>query len=297
MSDGGDGGDDGGEGSAGSDGSAGSNVSPTAHYTGYVWARNGMSHPAFVTNEGRLLYAAMLPFNAASQLGRGPTLEGFLLARHRLIDHLLTEAIEAGHVSQVIEIAAGLSPRGWTFAKRYAEKIIYLETDLPAVVARKRAILAGLGSLDEHHRVVELNALAAAGSRSVGSVAASLDPTRGTAIITEGLLNYFDRDAVLGMWRRFAAALAGFRDGVYLADLHVQGDGFPKLTWAMTMGLSAFVRSRVHLHFNGVDAATEALLASGFAAATLHQPTAFPEVIGAGANAAARLVSIVEATA
>ena len=28
-------------------------ISPTAHYTGYVWARNGLSHPALETPEGR----------------------------------------------------------------------------------------------------------------------------------------------------------------------------------------------------------------------------------------------------
>ncbi len=29
-------------------------ISPTAHYTGYVWARNGLSHPELETLEGRV---------------------------------------------------------------------------------------------------------------------------------------------------------------------------------------------------------------------------------------------------
>ena len=36
-------------------------ISPTAHYTGAVWARNGLSHPALATAEGRVLFGALQP--------------------------------------------------------------------------------------------------------------------------------------------------------------------------------------------------------------------------------------------
>jgi O-methyltransferase involved in polyketide biosynthesis len=274
---------------------ASENVSPTAHYTGYVWARNGMSHPAFVTNEGRLLYSALLPWNTASKLSRGPTLEGFLLARHRLIDHLLAAAIDDGRITQVVEVAAGLSPRGWDFARRYGDRIIYVETDLPGMVARKRRILTRIDSLSDHHQIVELNALADDGPNSLGSLATTLDAAKGTAIITEGLLNYFDRDEVVGMWGRFARALTGFADGLYLSDLHLQGEANPTLTWAFSLGLSAFVRGRVHLHFRDVEDAATTLRTSGFASAVLHRPTDFAAVIGPKADPAARLVRVIEA--
>src|SRR3954451_15365522 len=88
-------------------------ISPTAHYTGHVWSRNGLSHPALATNEGRLFFAAFQPTMLASRVAGGPTLEGMLLARHRIIDALLESAIEDGRVAQVVEIAAGMSPRGW----------------------------------------------------------------------------------------------------------------------------------------------------------------------------------------
>jgi O-methyltransferase involved in polyketide biosynthesis len=270
-------------------------VSPTAHYTGYVWARAGLSDPAFATNEGRFLYTSLLPWNVASRLGRGPTLEGYLLARHRLIDHLLTDAIETGEISQVIEIAAGLSPRGWSFAQTYGDRITYVETDLPGMVARKRKILDELGSITEHHRVVELDALAESGERSLAGLAAGLDPDRGTAIVTEGLVNYFDRDTVIGMWQRFAAALGRFPTGRYLSDLHLHGDTNPTLTWVFTLGLSAFVRGRVHLHFEDVDEAITALHDAGFAIAALHLPTEFPKVVGDRPDPAAKMVRVVEA--
>ena len=34
-------------------------ISPTAHYTGYVWFAHGQSHEAFATRTGRLLYGAL----------------------------------------------------------------------------------------------------------------------------------------------------------------------------------------------------------------------------------------------
>ncbi|MBV9486957.1 MAG: class I SAM-dependent methyltransferase [Frankiaceae bacterium] len=270
-------------------------VSPTAHYTGYVWARAGLSDPAFVTNEGRLLHSTLAPLNLTSQLWRGPTLDGFLLARHRLIDQLLEQAVESGEISQVIEVAAGLSPRGWTFAKKYGDRITYVETDLPGMAARKRKVLAGLGSLSEHHQVVELDALADAGAGSLLELTGRLDAGRGTAIVTEGLVNYFDRDTVVAMWRRFATALGRFSTGRYLSDLHLHGDTNPTLTWVFTLGLSAFVRGRVHLHFENVDEATTALLDCGFGTAVLHLPTDFPKVIGNRRDPAAKMVRIVDA--
>jgi O-methyltransferase involved in polyketide biosynthesis len=270
-------------------------VSPTAHYTGYVWARNGLSHPAFVTNEGRLLYTALLPANTASAITRGPTAEGFLLARHLLIDHLLTEAIEAGEVSQVIEIASGLSPRGWSFTEKYGDALTYIETDLPGMAARKREILTEIDSLTDQHRVVELDAFADDGPQSLASLARELDPSRGTAIVTEGLVNYFDTPAVIEMWTRFAGALRGFAAGRYLSDIHIRADNNAAVIGAFTVVLSAFVRGQVHVHFDSVEAAVEALHDAGFTTAALLRPVDYPDVIGANPNASARRVRVIDA--
>ena len=98
---------------------SGDPVSPTAHYTGYVWARNGLSPPEFETIEGRVLFESLRPIMTVNSiLGRG-SLEQYLLARHRSIDLLLERAIEEHGVSQVLEIAAGLSARGWRFTARH----------------------------------------------------------------------------------------------------------------------------------------------------------------------------------
>lgn len=269
-------------------------ISPTAHYTGYVWARNGLGTPELETGLGRLSYLSGEPAMLASRLLGGPTLEQFLLARHRLIDHLLERRIADGSVSQVLEIAAGMSPRGWRFTREHGERIAYVEADLPAMALRKRAALERTGSLGERHRVVEIDALADDGSRSVGAVAGALDPGEGLAVITEGLLPYLDRAGIEGLWRRIATALAGFRSGAYLADLHLAAENRGLRTTAFLRGLSLFVRGRVELHFEAEAEAERALRVAGFAHAALHRPLDFTdsiEVSGPGAE----LVRVIEA--
>jgi O-methyltransferase involved in polyketide biosynthesis len=251
-------------------------ISPTAHYTGFVWYRNGLSHPAFKTREGQLLHGALRPMNLAYELRGRASLDAMLLARHRVIDHLLAEAIESGRVGQVIEVAAGLSPRGFRFVERYPE-LTYIEGDLPGMVARKRSLLARAGLGGDRHQVVEVDALADDGPTSLREVGGRLlDPGRGTAVITEGLLGYFDPASVAGMWRRFAGVLADFPTGLYLSDLHTRADAsgvrgarlFRRL-------LSLFARGEVHLHFDDPEAAEGGLTEAGFAGARVHDPADF----------------------
>lgn len=238
-------------------------ISPTAHYTGYVWYAHGQSHDAFATRTGRLMYHALRSPNVIAQRVGLPSLEGMLLARHRLIDLRLEQAIEAGEIQQVIEVAAGLSPRGWRFATRYAERLTYVEADLPGMIAHKRRILAALGGETAHHRTIEIDALADTGPTSLAAVCATLDPTKGTAILTEGLINYFERDIVLAIWRRFAAALRRFPRSLYLSDLMLRDDNRGAISTGFGWLLSAFVRGRVHLPFATAEQAEDALESAG----------------------------------
>jgi O-methyltransferase involved in polyketide biosynthesis len=269
-------------------------ISPTAHYTGYVWYRNGLSHPALATPEGHALHLALRPANRAAQTIGAPTLDGLLLARHRAIDQLLDQAILDGRVGQVIEIAAGLSPRGWDFSRRYGKQIKYIEADLPDMARRKRELLERAGLESRNHRVVELDALADTGPHSLAALAKTLDPKKGLAIVTEGLINYFDTPAVLGMWRRFAAALGRFPHGLYLSDLHLAEDaGLGVQTFARVLGL--FVRGRVYLHFGSEAEAETALRDSGFATAQLRQPEPQADAAGVIDREGPRLVRVVSA--
>jgi O-methyltransferase involved in polyketide biosynthesis len=252
-------------------------ISPTAHYTGWVWYRNGLSDPALASREGRLMHAVLRPSNLVyARLGKGTTLDAMLLARHRVLDHLLSREIEAGRIGQVIEIASGLSPRGLRFTRRFPQ-LTWVDGDLAPMAAEKRRRLASVAPANL--RIETLDALADDGAASLDTIASTLDPDVGTAIITEGLLPYFDRPAVEGMWRRFTRTLRRFPVGLYLSDLNMGGDAVGmRATKAFQLMLSAFARGRVHLHFGDAGEVAETLRASGFETSAVHSPTDFAEV-------------------
>jgi O-methyltransferase involved in polyketide biosynthesis len=266
-------------------------ISPTAHYTGHVWTRNALSHEALATLEGRALFAALEPAMVLNRALGGATVENVLLARHRALDSLLERAIEEDGVSQVIEVACGMSPRGWRFAERYGDSLVYVEADLPEMARRKRRALERIGPLDGAHRVVELDALASDGPASIAEVAAPLDRGRGLAIVTEGLLGYLPLPQVLDVWRRLADLLGEFAANRYLSDLQVEADGGGAKVRAFRVLLSTFVRGRVYQHFADAGEAESALREAGFSTASVLP--AASHVAGADSER----VQVIDATA
>ncbi|MBI2732406.1 MAG: class I SAM-dependent methyltransferase [Aquabacterium sp.] len=270
-------------------------ISPTAHYTGYTWFAHGMSHPALVTPQGKLMHTALRPLHGLATITGAPTLQAFLLARHRLIDHLLELAIKEGRVSQIIEVAAGLSPRGWRFKQQYGDKLRYVEADLPDMAQRKRDLLQRAGLLTSGHEVVALDALADTGPLCLHALADTLDAQRGTAIITEGLLNYFDTPTVIAMWQRFGRVLNRFPDGLYLSDIHLHNANKGVGVQAFKAMLSTFVKGRVFLHFDNEAQAEAELRNARFEPAQLHDPTRFANALNMAMHPGANAVRVIEA--
>ena len=252
-------------------------ISPTALYTGTVWRRHGLSHPAFTSRSGTAMWMGLLVPRRAAELLGGPHLDEMLLARHHAIDTLLERAIKSGEVSQVIELAAGLSPRGWRFASRHGSDLTYVETDLPGMARRKQHVLDHSALMGPGHRVRVLDAFAPGGPDSLAALASELDPQQGTAVITEGLINYFPMSDVATLWGAIASTLRRFPRGLYLSDLHL--DRAPGVVTATAkVFMKAVVRGDVYLHFDDEDAATRALHDSGFDAAELLLPSSFEGV-------------------
>jgi O-methyltransferase involved in polyketide biosynthesis len=267
-------------------------VSPTAHYTGYVWARNGLSHPELSTVEGRVLFESLRPVIRAGRLLGWSSLESYLLTRHRAIDVLLERAIERAGITQVVEVAAGLSPRGWRFMQRYSDVLTYIEADLPEMAARKRRALERMDSLNARHRVAEVDVLNEHGPDSLQALLDQLDEKRGLAIITEGLLGYLPRDAVEGIWRRFATALAGFPRGRYISDIHI-GELQTIEARVFRVMLSAFVRGRVHLHFGEPQEVQAQVCEAGFKSSRVYRAARLaPETRGPGSGLAHTLEAV-----
>jgi O-methyltransferase involved in polyketide biosynthesis len=232
---------------------------------------------------------ALHPLMAASGALGGPSLETYLLARHRAIDTLLTEAVERHGITQVIEVAAGMSARGWRFANRYGERLAYIEADLPAMAARKRRALQRIGSLSDAHRVVEVDALREAGPGSLAELAGELEPDAGVAIVTEGLLGYLPTDAVVALWARFAHVLAGFPAGRYISDLHLGGVQTPAVRVFRGL-LGAFVRGHVYLHFDGAAEAEAASRDAGFTSASVRRAGDIVDLPGAQRRSSAHIL-------
>ena len=271
-------------------------VSPTAHYTGHVWVRNGLSHPELATWEGRAMFNALEPAMVASRAVGGPTLEGLLLARHRIIDDLLTRAIEERDVRQVIEPACGMSPRGWRFCERYGEALTYIEGDLPAMADRKRRALTRMDARSNNHRVVVLDVLRDDGPASIARLVTELDADEGLAIVTEGLLTYLEERQVIDVWRRFARATAPFAGGTYLADIRLGGRNGDLTERSFGVALSVFVRGRVHRHFADRSDALAALREAGYRDARMYRCDQHPAAREHRHDPGARRVEIVEAT-
>lgn len=269
-------------------------ISPTAHYTGETWVRNGLSHPQLETWQGRVLHHGFaLPLAVSKTLG-GPTLDGALLARHRIIDSILDDRIRGG-VSQVVEVACGMSPRGWRFTEKFGDKLTYIEADLPGMAQRKREALARMESLSDRHRVVDLDVLQTGGPGSLEALVETLDPSKGLALITEGLLFYLDDDTVETLWARFATALERFDKGTYLSDFRFarESQGLVERTFDAVLG--ALVRGKVHPYRGNEATAETALHSAGFGEVRLHRGDEHPAAADARSDPAAAAICVIEA--
>jgi O-methyltransferase involved in polyketide biosynthesis len=270
-------------------------VSPTAYATGYFWYHHGLSHPGLLIPEGRRMDRRFRLLMGLVRLVSGVSIEALMLARHKGIDAVLARHIEAGRVTQVVELAAGLSPRGWRFMRRYGDRLAYLETDLPHMAELKRGLLERAGLTAPRHRVVAVNALADDGPGSLAELARSLDPAGGVAVITEGLMSYLDPDSARGVWQRIARMLRGFPHGVYLSDSYVRSDRYGVGGQVFRGVIQRYVRGRMHIHFETEDDAVAQLRAAGFAQATLHRPRDIPETREFAARRGGDRVRVLEA--
>jgi O-methyltransferase involved in polyketide biosynthesis len=276
---------------------ASENVSPTAYATGQFWYRHGLSHPGLLPPETERAGRNFGVLMKMVRLLGGGSLQAMMLARHKGIDAMLSRAIDAGKVGHVIELAAGLSPRGWRFTQKYGARIDYIETDLPRMVALKDRLLSTSKLYGPRHRVVTVNALAESGADSLSALADTLDRSQGLAIVTEGLMSYLDPDAAAGVWRRIADVLKRFPHGVYLSDTYLRRDRHGVGMMLFRSAIQRSVRGRMFVHFETPDEAVAKLTAAGFKSVTLHEPRNIPETAELGIQRGGDRVRVLEAIA
>lgn len=274
-----------------------SRISPSAHYTGFVWFRNGLSAEGFQTPKGRLTYAALRPINAIIRGIVGADMETFLLHRHHVIDELLHQAIKRDGITQVVELACGLSPRGYIFKQSYPE-ITYIEADLPDMAAHKKQLLSELPLQHDKHEVRTCNILSTEGGDSLEALLNGLDKTQKTLVITEGLVNYFDTPVIEGVWTRLATGLKDFPLGRYITDLYPKFEDHPfyRFVTFMQKIIGVFTRGDFPLHYASDEAMHKGFSQCGFNVVNVHDPKSYYDQLPIPKTKIATLVRVIEST-
>lgn len=253
-----------------------SGISFTALYTGAVWHRQGLSDDTLATKQGRWLYHLMTPLETASKAVVGGNLRTFLLQRHLIIDHLIEQAVSRG-VTQVLEIACGMSPRGIRLRQKFPQ-IHMAEADLPAMATRKASRLLVSGHLGPHHQVMPIDILAESGDQSLETVLErTFDNRKPVIVITEGLTSYFSLATISDFWKRLASQMQDRPGSVYLSESYLMPTQ-PLLRGALkSMGglLSTVTRSDVSFHFQNDQQASDHLTDCGFPSVTVHNPASY----------------------
>lgn len=273
-----------------------SSISFTALYTGHVWYANEMSESFLTSPMSHALYWAMQPVEFAARKLVGVNIEETLLQRHQILDHRLDHLIRDNGVTQVLEIACGLSPRGMQFSRRYPQ-VKYVEADLPGMVERKRTLLNRNAALRDKHTIVECNFFEKDTPAALNTVLREhFDQSQPIAIITEGLVNYFDLPTISSVWGKIARLTRAFPAAWYLTDLYPEAHG--RAAPFVNIGarlLGQITRAEVNLHFTSDDAIEEGFRQVGFSEVTAHQPEQFYDIVPIPRSTSHSHVRVVEA--
>lgn len=243
-------------------------ISFTAHYTGYIWFQEGISHAALASNKGRWLAKLVSPLESWAEQIIGDSMRTTLRQRHGLIDQQLNRFLAEHPDAQVLEIATGLSPRGWRYRQKYPN-LVYVEADLPEMAAAKRQALSQIEKPAPQIEAVDLF------GEGFQQLLESFDQKKPLVIISEGLVNYFTKDMLNDLWTRLATGLKQFPIGVYLTDIYPEPvtRRLAKLIWNSSKILKVMSRSAFAFHFVSPTEVIVAMQSAGFSQSKVFQPS------------------------
>ncbi|MCH7290481.1 class I SAM-dependent methyltransferase [Acinetobacter genomosp. 15BJ] len=247
-------------------------ISFTAHYTGYIWYQMGISHPALATAKGKTLAALVHPIESWAEKYVGGSMRTTLKQRHSMLDSHLKELIEQHPNLQVLEIACGLSPRGWWFRQHYPN-ITYRELDLPDMAATKQAALQQIENNVDEVLSVDLFTDAFAAAFEV------FDPQRPLVIISEGLINYFEKPMLQQLIQAIANYGQNFKELHYLTDIYPEPtqNKLATIIWNSSRLLKWMSRSAFSFHFKNPAEVENFFQGAGFNQVEVLQPKQFFE--------------------
>ncbi|WP_445116566.1 class I SAM-dependent methyltransferase [Acinetobacter sp. WZC-1] len=242
-------------------------ISFTAHYTGYIWYQMGISHPLLATAKGKFLAGLIHPVESLAERYIGGSMRTTLKTRHRLLDEQLTQLILQYPDMQVLEIAAGLSPRGWWFRQHFPD-IDYRELDLPDMASTKQAALQ---RMDQNSPNVLSADLFTEDFQRAFEV---FDQQRPLVIISEGLINYFDQPLLQQLLQSIVRYGQQFKALHYLTDLYPEPvqHKLARLIWSSSRFLKLMSRSAFSFHFTRPAEVRDFFHQAGFRQVEVIQP-------------------------
>lgn len=140
-----------------------------------------------------------------------PSLAPRFEARYKLINQLL----ENTGVSQIIEVAAGLSPRGLEMTKD--QETIFVELDLAKNNETKKEIVDSLTRKSKSRTNLNIEEGNALDLSTLESAITHLDKLKPIAVITEGLLRYLNTDEKITLAKNIYTLLEQF-GGVWITS-------------------------------------------------------------------------------
>ena len=247
-------------------------ISFTAHYTGYIWYSMGISHPVFATSKGKFLAKVLHPLESWAEKHVGGSMRTTLKQRHSIIDDQLTQLIQQHPDLQILEIACGLSPRSWNFRQKFPQ-ITYRELDLPDMAKIKTQALQKLDS--EAPEVLTADIFTHDFEKNFHT----FDSKRPLVIISEGLINYFDKTLLNKLLQGMTEYGQDFTELHYLTDIYPEPvkNKLANFIWSSSKLLKIMSRSSFTFHFINPQQVQSFFSHAGFNTVDVIQPLSFSQ--------------------
>ncbi len=247
-------------------------ISFTAHYTGYIWYSMGISHPVFATSKGKFLAKVLHPLESWAEKHVGGSMRTTLKQRHSIIDDQLTQLIQQHPDLQILEIACGLSPRSWNVRQKFPQ-INYRELDLPDMAKIKTQALQKLDS--EAPEVLTADIF----THDFEKIFHTFDSKHPLVIISEGLINYFDKTLLNKLLQGMTEYGQDFTELHYLTDIYPEPvkNKLANFIWSSSKLLKVMSRSSFTFHFINPPEVQSFFSHAGFNTVDVIQPLSFSQ--------------------
>ena len=198
------------------------NISPTAWGCAYRRSLTDIPYSQEIFEEFNKIRLANNGPEIAKEMLR-PEITPMFEARFKLINRLLAE----NHIEQILDVAAGLTPRGISMTEN--ESVCYVELDLPTMISHKIKIVDEIlqkKKTKHNHLYFEIgNALE---MDSFNKAAEHFDIKKPIAIVHEGLLRYLNLNEKTAVIENIKTLLLRF-DGVWItSDVPTKENGLQR---------------------------------------------------------------------